>query len=47
MPWVATTVNIAKHLTVVLWEVESIECTASFPRQLPSTINDLIPMPTP
>ena len=24
MPWVATTVNIAKHLTVVLWEIESI-----------------------
>lgn len=47
MPWVATSVNIAKHLTVVLWEVESIKCTASFPCQLPSTIDDLIPMSTP
>lgn len=36
MPWVATSVNIAKHLTVVLWEVESIKCTASFPCQLHS-----------
>ena len=43
MPWVATSVNIAKHLIVV----ESIKCTASFPCQLPSTIDDLIPMSTP